>query len=72
MINGADFVIRILVHVIYAYEGNKMHSWENDDVLSGGPLNHIHQNTKSARLIAMCERSLKGKSSEKWNYFYLI
>ena len=35
-----------------------MHSWENDDVLSGGPLNHIHQNTKSARLIAMCERSL--------------
>ena len=34
-----------------------MHSCENDDVLSCEPLNHIHQNTKSARLIAVCKRS---------------
>ena len=34
---------------VYAYEGNEMHLWENDAVLFvGEPLNHIHQDTKSA------------------------
>ena len=31
-----------------------MHSWENND-----PLNHIRQDTKSARLIAVCRRSFR-------------
>ena len=39
-----------------------MHSWENDAVLFvGEPLNHIHQDTRSARLIAVCKRSLKAR-----------
>ena len=46
-INRADFVSWCM---LYTYEGsNKMHSWENDAVLSvGEPLNRIHQDTKSA------------------------
>ena len=37
-----------------------MHSSENDAVLISvcEPLNHIHQDTKSARLIAVCKRSI--------------
>ena len=37
-----------------------MHSSENDAVLIFvcEPLNHIHQDTKSARLIAVCKRSI--------------
>ena len=44
--------------MLYTYEDNKMHSWENDATLVGEPLNYIHQDTKSARLIAVCKRSL--------------
>ena len=35
-----------------------MHSSENDVVLISGcePLNHIHQDKKSAQLIAVCKR----------------
>ena len=56
-INRADFVSWSM---LYTYEGNKMHSRENHDaVLSlGQPLNHIHQETKSVRLIAVCKRGL--------------
>ena len=55
-----------------------MHSWANDDVLSWVlPLNHIHQDTKSARQIAACKRTfnhptveiyrVSGHSNEKNN-----
>ena len=42
------------------YKGNKMHLSENDAVLISvcGALNYIHQDTKSARLIAVCRRSI--------------
>ena len=45
-----------------------MHSWENDDVRTfvGEPLNHIHQDTKSARLIAVCKRYLHMKRPLEW------
>ena len=36
-----------------------MHSWENDTAFVGELLNRIHQDTKSARLIAVCKRTLK-------------
>ena len=55
-INRADFVSWCM---LYTYDGNKMHSWENDAVLLlAEPLNHIHQDTKPVRLIAVCKRSL--------------
>ena len=44
---------------IYTYEGNKMHSWENGTTSVAEPLNHIHQDTKSVRLIAVCNRSFR-------------
>ena len=44
---------------IYTYEGNKMHSWENGTTSVAEPLNHIHQDTKSGRLIAVCNRSFR-------------
>ena len=57
-INRADFVSWCM---LYTYKGNKMHSSENDPVLISvcEPLNHIHQDTKSARLIAVCKRTLR-------------
>ena len=45
--------------MLYTYECNKMHSWEND---VGEALNHIDQDTKSARLIAVCKRSLNSNT----------
>ena len=57
-INRADLVSWCM---LYTYKGNKMHSSENDPVLISvcEPLNHIHQDTKSARLIAVCKRTLR-------------
>ena len=58
-INRADFVSWCM---LYTYEGNKMHSWENSAVaFVVEPLNHIHQDTKSARLIAVCKRTFKAR-----------
>ena len=66
MINYAYMYVYIYIYnfvswcMLYTYEGNKIHSWENDAVLSlGEPLNHIHQDTKSARLIAVCKHRLR-------------
>ena len=43
-----------------------MHSWENDTAFVGEPLNHIHEDTKSARLIAVCSfRSIEIEQSQK-------
>ena len=46
--------------MLQTYKGNKMHLSENDAVLISvcEPLNYIHQDTKSARLIAVCRRSI--------------
>ena len=58
-INKADYVSW---RMLYMYEGNNMHSWLVRKwccTFMGEPLNHIHQDTKSAWLIAVCKRSLK-------------
>ena len=46
--------------MLQTYKGNKMYLSENDAVLISvcEPLNYIHQDTKSARLIAVCRRSI--------------
>ena len=45
-----------------------MHVSENDAVLISvcEPSNHIHQDTKSARLIAVCKRSITLNKFGKW------
>ena len=59
------------------YKGNKTHLSENDVVLISvsEPLNYIHQDTKSARLIAVCGRSIalnkfgNGRGVVAYTYF---
>ena len=44
--------------MLYTYEGNKIHSVRKWRCISAGEqLNHIHQGTKSARLISVYKRS---------------
>ena len=68
---------RILVHVIYV-RSNKMHLWENlRCTFVGEPLNHIHQDTKSTQLIAVCKRIFKFypfaiKSDDVYVYFIVF
>ena len=62
-INRADFVSWCM---LYTYEGNKMHSWEKFRcTFVSEPLNHIHQDTKSVRLLAVSKRSLS------WLFLFL-
>ena len=56
-INRDDFVSCCM---LYTYKSNKMHSvrkWRCAFVVN--LLNHIHQDTKSDRLIAVCKRTLR-------------
>ena len=59
-INKADFVSRCMLYTykVTKYIREKMTLYTCTFV--GEPLNRIHQDTKSARLIAVCKHSLRG------------
>ena len=68
-INRADFVSW---YMLYTYEGNKVafvNKWRCTFVAE--PLNHIHEDTKSARLIAMYKWSFS-KCTQKGTVPYLF
>ena len=57
---GADFVAWCM---LYIHEGDKMAFVRKFRcTIVGEPSNHIHQDTKSARLIAVCKRSFKRRT----------